>query len=102
MALARRKDETPVAEEIQQDYRDLLTRKLKEMVPAEARYWCTPQTGLLEGQPYEEIVTYADKKDIDLIIMGSHSCQTTERRIYGSIAEAVSRDAGCPVMIIHP
>lgn len=59
-------------------------------------------TAIRTGDTVEEIVTYADEKDIDLIIMASHSCQTTERRIYGSIAETVSRNAGCPVMIIHP
>ncbi len=64
------KEDTPVSEEIQQDYRDLLTRKLKEMVPAEARLWCTPQTGLLEGRPYEEIVAYAGSKNIDMIVLG--------------------------------
>lgn len=59
-------------------------------------------TAIRTGETVDEIVTYADKKDIDLIIMASHSCHTAEHRIYGSIAEAVSRDAGCPVMIIHP
>lgn len=64
---------------------------------------CKPAgTCIRVGDTVEEIVTCADEKDIDLIIMASHSCQTTERRIYGSIAEAVSRDARCPVMIIHP
>lgn len=59
-------------------------------------------TAIRTGEIVEEIVTYADEKGIDLILMASHSCHTAERRIYGSIAEAVSRDAGCPVMIVHP
>lgn len=64
---------------------------------------CSPKaTTIRIGETVEEIVAYAYEKDIDLIIMASHNCQTTERRIYGSIAEAVSRDASCPVMIIHP
>lgn len=64
---------------------------------------CRPAgTTIRIGETVEEIVSCADEQNIDLIIMASHNCQTTERRIYGSIAEAVSRDACCPVMIIHP
>lgn len=58
-------------------------------------------TAVITGDTVEKIVTYSEKKDIDLIIMASHGCHMTERRIYGSTAEAVSREAGCPVMLIH-
>ena len=54
------------------------------------------------GEVVEEIVTFADELDIDLIITASHGCHTTENRIYGSIAEGISRESGCPVMIIRP
>ena len=58
------KEETYVSGEIQQDYHNLLIQKLKDMVPAEAANWCTPQTSIMEGQPYEELVKYADTRDI--------------------------------------
>ena len=64
--------------------------------------WEPAATAITTGDTVEEIVCFADEMEVDLIIMASHSCQTAERRIYGSVAEAVSRDAGCPVMIIHP
>ncbi|MBU0943720.1 MAG: universal stress protein [Proteobacteria bacterium] len=64
---------------------------------------CRPTGTIIRiGETVEEIVACADEKNIDLIIMASHNCQTAERRIYGSIATAVSRDASCPVMILHP
>ncbi len=64
---------------------------------------CRPAaTTIRTGDTVEEIVAYTEQKDIDLIIMASHSCHTAEHRICGSIAEAVSREARCPVMIIHP
>jgi len=94
------KEDTPVSEEIQQDYRDLLTRKLKEMVPVEARYWCTPQTGLQEGQPYEEIVTYAESKDIDMIVLGVRGHGLVKTLLLGSTTDRVVRRSPCPVLSV--
>ena len=94
------KEDTPISEEIQQDYRNLLTRKLKEMVPAEARYWCTPQTSLLEGQPYEEIVTYAESKDIDMIVLGVRGHGLVKTLFLGSTTDRVVRRSPCPVLSV--
>ena len=94
------KEDTPVSEEIQQDYRDLLTRKLKEMVPAEARLWCTPQTGLLEGQPYEEIVAYAESKHIDMIVLGVRGHGLVKTLFLGSTTDRVVRRSPCPVLSV--
>ena len=93
-------EDTSISAEIQQDYRDLLTRKLKEMVPAEARYWCTPQTGLLEGQPYEEIVTYAESKDIDIIVLGVRGHGMVKTLFLGSTTDRVVRRSPCPVLSV--
>lgn len=54
------------------------------------------------GEVVAETAAYADEEDIDLIITASHGCRTAESRIYGSIAEGISRESGCPVMIITP
>ena len=90
----------PAADDIQQDYRDLLTRKLKEMVPAEARNWCTPQTGLLEGQPYEEIVAYAESNDIDMIVLGVRGHGLVKTLFLGSTTDRVVRRSPCPVLSV--
>jgi nucleotide-binding universal stress UspA family protein len=94
------KEDKPVLEEMQQNYQDLLIRKLKEMVPAEARYWCTPQTGLLEGQPYEEIVTYAESKDIDMIVLGVRGHGLVKTLFLGSTTDRVVRRSPCPVLSV--
>ena len=94
------KEVPPVSEDIQQDYHDLLIRKLKEMVPAEARYWCTPQTGLLEGHPYEEIVAYAESKDIDMIVLGVRGHGLVKTLFLGSTTDRVVRRSPCPVLSV--
>jgi nucleotide-binding universal stress UspA family protein len=94
------KEVTTAAEDIHQEYRDLLTRKLKDMVPAEARYWCTPQTSLLEGQPYEEIVTYAESNDIDMIVLGVRGHGLVKTLLLGSTTDRVVRRSPCPVLSV--
>ena len=92
--------DTPVSEEMRQNYRELLNRKLKEMVPVEARYWCTPQTGLLEGQAYEEIVRYAESKDIDMIVLGVRGHGLVKTLLLGSTTDRVVRRSPCPVLSV--
>ena len=94
------KVDKPVSEEIQQDYRDFLTQKLKDMVPEEARYWCTPQTSLLEGQPYEKIVRYAETEDIDMIVLGARGHGLVKTLFLGSTTDRVVRRAPCPVLSV--
>ena len=94
------KVDKPVSEEIQQDYRDFLTQKLKDMVPEEARYWCTPQTSLLRGQPYEKIVRYAETEDIDMIVLGARGHGLVKTLFLGSTTDRVVRRSPCPVLSV--
>lgn len=57
---------------------------------------------VLSGDVGEEILGYADQKDIDLIVMGTHGYKGLERIMFGSIAERVVKSAPCPVMTINP
>jgi len=94
------KGETSATEEIQEDYRNLLSQKLKGMVPEEARNWCTPQTSLREGQPYEELVKYAESNDIDMIVMGVRGHGLVKTLFLGSTTDRVVRRSPCPVLSV--
>ncbi len=52
------------------------------------------------GNPADVILEQAEKRDVNLIIMGSHGKKGMSRLILGSVAEAVLRKAGCPVLIV--
>ncbi len=54
------------------------------------------------GEVVAETAAFVDEEGIDLIITASHGCHTAETRLYGSIAEGLSRESGCPVMIVNP
>ncbi|NWF52968.1 MAG: universal stress protein [Nitrospirae bacterium] len=54
-------------------------------------------------QPYTEILKLAREKEIDLIVMGSHTRDESERVYVGSAVEHVSAESLCPVVIVtHP
>jgi len=48
--------------------------------------------------PYEEILSYVDEHDVDLIAMGTHGRKPLARFFLGSVTEKVVHHAPCPVM----
>jgi nucleotide-binding universal stress UspA family protein len=59
-------------------------------------------TAVVIGNPAEEIVTYANKKGIDLIVMGTHGRRGLERTLMGSVADHVIKNAAVPVLTVNP
>ncbi len=53
------------------------------------------------GIAYEEIVLRAKKLKVDLILMGSHGNEASERYFIGSTIQKVLREATCPVMTVQ-
>jgi nucleotide-binding universal stress UspA family protein len=94
------REETLVSGEIQQDYHDMLIQKLKDMVPEEAANWCIPQTSIIEGQPFDELIKYADTRDIDMIVLGVRGHGLVKTLFLGSTTDRVIRDAPCPVLSV--
>jgi universal stress protein A len=55
------------------------------------------------GSPDREIVGYAAKHQIDLIVLGTHGRGPLAHMLLGSVAERVVRTAPCPVLTVrHP
>ena len=58
---------------------------------------------LKEGDAGTEILRTAKEISSDIIVMGSHGRTGLSRLLMGSVAEAVSRKAHCPVLTVkHP
>jgi nucleotide-binding universal stress UspA family protein len=55
---------------------------------------------LREGDAAKEIVTTAKEKKIDLIIIGHRGLGKLREFLLGSVSEAVSHKAPCPVLIV--
>ncbi|HUH00842.1 MAG TPA: universal stress protein [Kofleriaceae bacterium] len=54
------------------------------------------------GDPAAEILRLADEVHADLIVAGTHGRTGLQRLLLGSVAEAVTRRARCPVLISRP
>ena len=52
--------------------------------------------------PWNEIVTVAGERDIDLIIMATHGRKGLEKLFLGSTAEKVLEHTPCPVLLLRP
>ena len=93
-------EETFASGEIHEDYNNQLIQKLNDMVPGEAANWCTPQTSIMEGQPYDELVKYADTRDIDMIVLGVRGQGMVKTLFLGSTTDRVIRNSPCPVLSV--
>jgi nucleotide-binding universal stress UspA family protein len=54
------------------------------------------------GDPGAEIVDLADRKDVDLIVVGTHGHSGLTRLLLGSTAEKIVREADCAVLTVTP
>jgi nucleotide-binding universal stress UspA family protein len=55
---------------------------------------------LREAEPWREILSVADEKGVDLIVMGTHGRGGFEQLLMGSVAEKVLNRASCPVITV--
>lgn len=76
--------------------------RLQKAVPAETHLWCEIKHAVSEGQPYREILNYAEKNKIDLICLGAHGAGFGMRALFGSNVDRVLRQAPCPVLVTRP
>ena len=77
-------------------------RRLQEAVPAEPHLWSNVKHAVQYGQPYAEILTYAQNNEIDLIAMGAHGAGFGIHTLFGSNVDRVLRQAQCPLLVAHP
>jgi universal stress protein A len=67
--------------------------------------WAAGRTviqAVVDGSPKAEIIKYARKQNIDLIVLSTHGRTGLPHMIIGSVAESVVRTAPCPVLTVRP
>lgn len=60
----------------------------------------TVEANLMSGTPYRAICEYADEREIDGIVMGTHGRSGIERFVLGSVTERVVRHSDVPTFAI--
>ena len=77
-------------------------RALREMVPEEARTYCDVETCVREGAADFAILTLAEARGADLVVVGVQGRGALDRLVFGSTSARVTRAAHCPVLVVHP
>jgi len=55
---------------------------------------------LITDSTVKQIVTHAKTNKVDLVIMGSHGLTGWKKVLLGSVANGVSQQVHCPVLIV--
>jgi nucleotide-binding universal stress UspA family protein len=76
-------------------------RRLHELIPEQARTYCTVDTAVVEGRAYREILRQATERQSDLIVMGAHGRGALDLLVFGSTTHHVIRASTCPVLIVR-
>lgn len=57
-------------------------------------------TSVRSGPPHEEILAYADERDVGLVVVGSHGRSSFRRALLGSTVDAILRLSERPVLVV--
>jgi nucleotide-binding universal stress UspA family protein len=77
-------------------------RKLHTAVSGETYLWCEVKTAVRWGRPYQEILSFAKEREIDLILMGAHGAGYSKQALFGSNVDRVMRQSPCPLLVARP
>jgi nucleotide-binding universal stress UspA family protein len=75
--------------------------RLKDAIPEAVRAYCTVDSVLATGKPYQEILRVAGEQKADLLVVGIHGRGTVDRLLFGSTAQHLVRQAACPVLTLR-
>lgn len=76
--------------------------RMKRIVNEEFKGLEVKTSNVVIGDAASIIVKYADKKEFDLILMGTHGRKGADKIVFGSVAYRVAKKATCPVLTVNP
>jgi nucleotide-binding universal stress UspA family protein len=74
--------------------------RLPEFVKKHSRHGVEPQLLVDQGNPSDVILSFAQKHDVELIVMGTHGRRGFDRMVLGSTTDRVIRRACSPVLVV--
>ncbi len=77
---------------------------LRNLVPTEAEFWCSPECVVERGSAAEDILDLATHRDVDLIVMGARhlgSLPGAATHLSITTAHKVVSQAPCPVLTVR-
>ena len=87
--------------EIRRKLRTDALQKLREFAKRQTRIQVQPQCVVQDGNASDKILSFAETKGVDLIVMGTHGLRGVDLLMLGSVTERVLRKARCPVLVVR-
>jgi len=86
-------------------FMDWMRREGEEIIKqaekeAEAKGVKAVQSYLLEGDPASEILQFAKKNDVDMVVMGTHGGGSAETLLLGSVSHKISHLCTCTCVTV--
>lgn len=89
------------ADELYKEMKEWAIKEIDKSCIEDIRELSDVDKKVLEGVPYEEIINFAEKEKVDIIVIGTYGRSGLERFIFGSTAERVVRRAPCAVLTVR-
>src|SRR6202051_4893211 len=87
-------------EEFEQALRESGSKQLQEFVKNHTNEEIQPELVVHEGVAADSILSFAQARKADLIVLGTHGRRGFDRLVLGSVTDRVIRTAPCPVLAI--
>ena len=85
--------------EVQEKIREAGRERLQQLATGLQRDGLVVRWAVVDGDPVQEILSYADQHQIELIAMASHGRTGLARAILGSVTDALLRQARQPILV---
>lgn len=75
--------------------------ELRRMASSDAKLWCEPQFVVIDGDPAQEILNFAEKDNADLIVLGLPQDKVFSTHFRTGVTYSVVSGAVCPVLTVR-
>lgn len=86
---------------VERELEEKAERYLKHVTNMAEKRGLRAEAIITRGEPFEEIIHYAESLGADLISIGTHGRRGARRVLLGSVAERVIEYAPCPVIVVR-
>ena len=87
------------SERLREELRERGEAALEAVGEVATEYDLDLETALIEGEPFDEVLTYADENDISAIVIGRRGRSENIRVLLGSTADSILRHSSVPVVV---
>ncbi len=86
---------------VEKELQDKAVQEMQELIATMVPSTLQASSVVDSGIPFVEITLYAQRKNVDLIIVATHGTTGVEHILFGSTAEKIIRKSPCPVLVVR-